>query len=162
MGMDGSDEFLGRGYTKIRDIGHGSFGKAVLVQDGDGRQLVVKLIDTRSLNAKQRRDAVNEVKVLAILRHPFIVSYRDSFTDNRSLAIVMKGGDLNQRNVDARKACKTLPEVKILRWVTEAVFELKYMHEKHVIHRDSFSPRRKPRVGQQRHAQSDHPRPSRD
>ena len=53
-------------------------------------------------------------------------------------------------------------QVKILRWVTEAVFELKYMHEKHVIHRDSFSPRRKPRVGQQRHAQSDHPRPSRD
>jgi len=129
----------GRGYAKIKDIGQGSYGKAVLVQDRDGKMYVMKVIDMSRMDSKQRKDAANEVKVLSSLKHPYIVSYRESFTEHRNLAIVMDyadGGDLHDRIVRTRKAGKTFPEEKILRWLTEATLALKYMHDKHVLHRD--------------------------
>lgn len=129
----------GRGYAKIKDIGAGSYGKAVLVQDRDGKLFVMKIIDMSRMDSKQRKDAANEVKVLASLKHPYIVSYRESFTENRNLAIVMDyadGGDLHERIAKTRKAMKTFSEDKIVRWFTEATLALKYMHDKHVLHRD--------------------------
>lgn len=129
----------GRGYAKIKDIGQGSYGKAVLVQDREGKLFVMKIIDMSRMDNKQRKDAANEVKVLASLKHPYIVSYRESFTEHRNLAIVMDyadGGDLHERIAKTRKAMKTFGEDKIVRWFTEATLALKYMHDKHVLHRD--------------------------
>merc|ERR1719453_2118994 len=91
------------------------------------------------MDSKMRKDAINEVKVLSSLKHPYIVSYRESFTENRNLAIVMDyadGGDLHERIAKTRKAMKTFSEMKVLRWLTEATLALKYMHDKHVLHRD--------------------------
>jgi len=127
------------GYKKIRDIGHGSYGKATLVEDQDGKRYVMKTIDMSLMDDKQRKDAQNEVKVLSCLKHPYIVSYRESFTKNGLLAIVMDyadGGDLYQRVTRTRKIGQLLPERQILRWFTEAALALKYMHDKHVLHRD--------------------------
>merc|ERR1719253_2385986 len=123
-----------RGYTKLKDIGSGSYGKAVLVQDREGKLYVMKIIDMSRMDQKQRKDAINEVRVLSSLKHPYIVSYRESFTENKSLAIVMDyadGGDLHQRIQRTREAGKSFPEEKILRWATEATLALKYMHGKH-------------------------------
>merc|ERR1719453_1128729 len=91
------------------------------------------------MDSKMRKDAINEVKVLSSLKHPYIVSYRESFTENRNLAIVMDyadGGDLHERISRTRKAMKTFSEDKIVRWFTEATLALKYMHDKHILHRD--------------------------
>jgi len=127
------------GYTKVREIGHGSYGKATLVQDQEGKLYVMKTIDMSTMDRKQRRDAVNEVKVLSCLKHPYIVSYRESFSESSTLAIVMdyaEGGDLFQRIGHTRKLGQSLSERQILRWFTEAALALKYMHDKHVLHRD--------------------------
>eukprot|EP00927_Polykrikos_kofoidii_P078957 TRINITY_DN75759_c0_g1_i1.p1 TRINITY_DN75759_c0_g1~~TRINITY_DN75759_c0_g1_i1.p1 ORF type:complete len:336 (-),score=51.90 TRINITY_DN75759_c0_g1_i1:116-1123(-) len=127
------------GYTKVRDIGQGSYGKATLVQDQEGKMYVMKTIDMSAMDKKQRRDAINEVRVLSFLRHPYIVSYRESFSEHTTLAIVMDyadGGDLYQRIGQTRKAGHSLVERQILRWFTEAALALKYMHDKHVLHRD--------------------------
>jgi len=127
------------GYTKVKEIGQGSYGKATLVQDTENKLYVMKTIDMSSMDKKQRRDAINEVRVLSFLKHPYIVSYRESFSENNTLAIVMDyadGGDLYQRIGATRKAGQTLGERPILRWFTEASLALKYMHDKHVLHRD--------------------------
>jgi NIMA (never in mitosis gene a)-related kinase len=142
MGMEHEDcrhSVPGRGYAKIKDIGAGSYGKAVLVQDREAKLYVMKIIDMSRMDSKQRKDAANEVKVLSSLKHPYIVSYRESFTENKHLAIVMDyadGGDLHERIKRTRKAMQTLSEDKIVRWFTEATLALKYMHDKHVLHRD--------------------------
>jgi NIMA (never in mitosis gene a)-related kinase len=123
----------------VRDIGQGSYGKATLVQDHEGKLYVMKTIDMSSMDKKQRRDAINEVRVLSFLKHPYIVSYRESFSESSTLAIVMDyadGGDLYQRIGLTRKAGATFIERQILRWFTEAALALKYMHDKHVLHRD--------------------------
>lgn len=127
------------GYTKVREVGSGSFGKAILVKDVEGRQYVLKAIDISRMDSKERRDAVNEVRVLSSLKHPYIVSYRESFLDGRSLCIVMdyaEGGDLYTRITKTRKAGQTFPEPTVLRWFTQASLALKHMHEKHILHRD--------------------------
>eukprot|EP00747_Dinoflagellata_sp_TGD_P029797 gnl/TRDRNA2_/TRDRNA2_134177_c1_seq1.p1 gnl/TRDRNA2_/TRDRNA2_134177_c1~~gnl/TRDRNA2_/TRDRNA2_134177_c1_seq1.p1 ORF type:complete len:518 (+),score=74.59 gnl/TRDRNA2_/TRDRNA2_134177_c1_seq1:98-1651(+) len=128
-----------RGYSFVRSIAQGSFGKVVLVQDREQRLLVMKTIDLGPLDSKQKRDAVNEVKVLSSLRHPYIVSYRESFAENGFLKIVMEyaeGGDLHQRIEKTRKARQSFFEHRIVRWFTEAALGLQYLHGKHLLHRD--------------------------
>mmetsp|Transcript_69247 Transcript_69247/g.122511 ORF Transcript_69247/g.122511 Transcript_69247/m.122511 type:complete len:427 (+) Transcript_69247:85-1365(+) len=137
--MSTSDAGPGRGYTKIRDIGQGSYGKAVLVQDRENKLYVMKIIDMSRMDSKQRKDAINEVRVLSSLKHPYIVSYRESYTENKNLAIVMDyadGGDLHQRIQKKKQSGQVFPEEKITRWLTEATLALKYLHDKHVLHRD--------------------------
>merc|ERR1719428_1515045 len=127
------------GYTKVREIGSGSFGKAILVKDQENRQYVLKAIDISRMDSKERRDAVNEVRVLSSLKHPYVVSYRESFLDGRSLCIVMdfaEGGDLYNRIAKTRKAGQSFPEGQIVRWFTQASLALKHLHERHVLHRD--------------------------
>lgn len=128
-----------RGYTRVQEIGKGSYGLCSLVQDREGKLYVMKTIDISRMDGKQRRDAINEVKVLSSLKHPYIVSYRESFTEGGALAIVMDyadGGDLYNRIQRTRRAGQTFQEVQVMRWFTEAALAMKYMHDKHVLHRD--------------------------
>lgn len=127
------------GYTKIREIGSGSFGKAILVKDPENRQYVLKAIDISRMDSKERKDAVNEVRVLSSLKHPYVVSYRESFLDGRTLCIVMdyaEGGDLYNRIAKQRKAQQNFPENQIVRWFTQLSLAMKHLHERHVLHRD--------------------------
>ena len=101
-----------RGYSKIRDIGQGSYGKAMFVTDLEGKLCVMKTIDMSAMDKKQRRDAINEVRVLSALKHPYIVSYRESFSEKQILTIVMDyadGGDLYQRVVRTKKKGEACP-----------------------------------------------------
>mmetsp|Transcript_49486 Transcript_49486/g.107757 ORF Transcript_49486/g.107757 Transcript_49486/m.107757 type:complete len:355 (+) Transcript_49486:143-1207(+) len=127
------------GYTRVREIGSGSFGKAILVNDAEGKPFVLKAIDLSRMDSKERRDAVNEVRVLSSLKHPYVVAYRESFLDNRTLCIVMdyaEGGDLHNRIALTRKAGQTFAEAQVVRWITQASLALKHIHERHVLHRD--------------------------
>merc|ERR1719271_1347580 len=82
---------------------------------------------------------MNEAKVLAALKHPYIVNYRESFMDGHKLYIVMdyaEKGDLFKTIDRARRKFQKLPEAKILRWITQMLLGCKYLHEKHILHRD--------------------------
>ena len=49
------------------------------------------------MNMKQRREASNEANVLKSMKHPYIISYKESFMEKNNLCIVMDfadGGDL--------------------------------------------------------------------
>lgn len=130
---------MSRGYTEVRPIGKGSFGVATLVQDRTGHFLVMKSVDIRRLDSRQQADAVNEVKVLASLKHPYIVRYQESFLENGMLAILMEyaaNGDLLQRIERARKKHQAFTEPQILVWFTQVVLGLKYLHGKQILHRD--------------------------
>lgn len=129
---------VAHGYHRIREIGVGSFGKAVLVKK-DNRYYAMKIVDTSRMSSKERKDAMNEVKVLSALKHPYIVSYRESFMDDARLCIIMdyaEGGDLFKVIDKVRRSYSRLGEEKIVRWMTQAFLALKYLHDKHVLHRD--------------------------
>jgi NIMA (never in mitosis gene a)-related kinase len=128
-----------RGYTEIRKIGEGSFGKAILVEAADQSRLVCKMIDVSKASAKETQDAVKEGQLLSQFRHPYIVRYKESFIECGWMCIVMdycQGGELGQKIQETRKARQTLAEEQILRWITQALLALKAIHAKHILHRD--------------------------
>ncbi|CAJ1343166.1 unnamed protein product, partial [Effrenium voratum] len=87
----------------------------------------------------QFQDAIKESRLLAALKHPYIVRYRHSFHEQGWLCIFMdycEGGDLSKIIESAKRRSQRLPEEQVLRWITQALLALKYIHEKHVLHRD--------------------------
>eukprot|EP00933_Yihiella_yeosuensis_P004874 TRINITY_DN109276_c0_g1_i1.p1 TRINITY_DN109276_c0_g1~~TRINITY_DN109276_c0_g1_i1.p1 ORF type:complete len:522 (-),score=94.00 TRINITY_DN109276_c0_g1_i1:243-1808(-) len=128
-----------KGYQEIKKIGEGSFGKAILVQGRDGQKLVCKMVDVSKASAKEQREALQEGQLLAGLKHPYIVRYRENFTEAGWFCILMdfcEGGDLTKQIETSRRSRKPLSEDQVLRWFTQAMLSLKYIHDRHILHRD--------------------------
>lgn len=128
-----------RGWREVRQIGEGSFAKALLVESGDGTQAVCKVMDISEANKKEAEAALKEGRLLASLQHPFVVRYRDSFCEAGLLCLIMdfcEGGELAKQIRRARRNQQRIPEEQILRWFTQAMLSLKYVHDKHILHRD--------------------------
>ncbi|XP_011985032.2 serine/threonine-protein kinase Nek1 isoform X14 [Ovis aries] len=125
-------------YIRVQKIGEGSFGKAILVRSTeDGRQYVIKEINISRMSNKEREESRREVAVLANMRHPNIVQYRESFEENGSLYIVMdycEGGDLFKR-INAQKGI-LFQEDQILDWFVQICLALKHVHDRKILHRD--------------------------
>ncbi|KAM9084042.1 serine/threonine-protein kinase Nek1 isoform 5-T7 [Megaptera novaeangliae] len=125
-------------YVRVQKIGEGSFGKAILVKSiEDGRQYVIKEINISSMSSKEREESRREVAVLANMKHPNIVQYRESFEENGSLYIVMdycEGGDLFKR-INAQKGV-LFQEDQILDWFVQICLALKHVHDRKILHRD--------------------------
>eukprot|EP00826_Nyctotherus_ovalis_P017615 TRINITY_DN15196_c0_g1_i4.p1 TRINITY_DN15196_c0_g1~~TRINITY_DN15196_c0_g1_i4.p1 ORF type:complete len:397 (-),score=113.93 TRINITY_DN15196_c0_g1_i4:148-1338(-) len=93
------------------------------------------------MDKKQREEAVLEIHILKYMRHPYIVTYRESFMDktNRCLCIVMDyadGGDLYTRIAQQKKVAKPFSESQILDWFLQICLALKHIHSKRILHRD--------------------------
>ncbi|PNI61857.1 NEK1 isoform 4 [Pan troglodytes] len=125
-------------YVRLQKIGEGSFGKAILVKSTeDGRQYVIKEINISRMSSKEREESRREVAVLANMKHPNIVQYRESFEENGSLYIVMdycEGGDLFKR-INAQKGV-LFQEDQILDWFVQICLALKHVHDRKILHRD--------------------------
>lgn len=127
------------GYREIKKVGEGSFGKAILVQTADGSRLICKMVDISKASARETQDALKEGKLLATLKHPYVVRYRENFTEKGWFCILMdycEGGDLTQQISKAKRSRQPFQEEQILRWLTQAMLGLKYIHDKHILHRD--------------------------
>ncbi|XP_030901640.2 serine/threonine-protein kinase Nek1 isoform X3 [Melopsittacus undulatus] len=125
-------------YIKVRKIGEGSFGKAFLVKAKEnGQQYVIKEINISKMSNKEREESRREVAVLANMKHPNIVLYRESFEENGCLYIVMdycEGGDLFKK-INAQKGI-LFSEDQILDWFVQICLALKHIHDRKILHRD--------------------------
>ncbi|XP_010187448.1 PREDICTED: serine/threonine-protein kinase Nek1-like, partial [Mesitornis unicolor] len=125
-------------YIKVQKIGEGSFGKAILVKAKEnGQQYVIKEINISKMSNKEREEARREVAVLANMKHPNIVLYRESFEENGFLYIVMdycEGGDLFKK-INAQKG-NLFSEDQILDWFVQICLALKHIHDRKILHRD--------------------------
>ncbi|XP_051025826.1 serine/threonine-protein kinase Nek3 [Acomys russatus] len=125
------------GYTVLRVIGEGSFGRALLVlQDSSNQTFAMKeirLLKSSSDTQNSRKEAV----LLAKMKHPNIVAFKESFEAEGYLYIVMEycdGGDLMQR-IKQQKG-KLFPEDTILNWFIQICLGVNHIHKKRVLHRD--------------------------
>lgn len=82
-------------YTKIRLLGEGSFGKAYLVKRvRNGEMCVMKMIDIHRMPEKEKRETVQEAKLLEALGHPNIVQFIEVYKTKRGkLCIIMDYAD---------------------------------------------------------------------
>ncbi|XP_014245638.2 serine/threonine-protein kinase Nek8-like isoform X2 [Cimex lectularius] len=128
---------LENSYEKIRTVGKGAFGTAILYRRiSDSKLVILKEIDMTELNAAERQMALNEVEVLSVLHHPNIISYLGSFEINGMLIIEMEyadGGTLSQFII---KSKNPINELEIWNLYKQIVAAIQYMHEHNILHRD--------------------------
>ncbi|XP_052607754.1 serine/threonine-protein kinase Nek3 isoform X5 [Peromyscus californicus insignis] len=124
-------------YTVLRVIGQGSFGRALLVRQESSNQKFamkeVRLLKSFSETRNSRKEAV----LLAKMKHPNIVAFKEAFEAEGNLYIVMEycdGGDLMQK-IKQQKG-KLLPEDTILNWFIQICLGVNHIHKKRVLHRD--------------------------
>lgn len=126
-------------YRRLKMVGAGSFGIAVLYQrDTDGAQVVIKQISLTDLTSLERQLAMNEVVVFSKLHHPNIIQYFNSFIRNDTLLIEMEyadGGTLAQL-INERDPGNRFSERFILGIFEQIISAINYMHEEGIMHRD--------------------------
>ncbi|XP_029006926.1 serine/threonine-protein kinase Nek4 [Betta splendens] len=126
-------------YIFIRVVGKGSYGEVNLVKNRtDRKQYVIKKLNLTTSSKRERRAAEQEAQLLSQLRHPNIVTYRESWEgDDCQLYIVMgfcEGGDLYHR-LKQQKG-ELLPERQVVEWFVQIAMALQYLHDKNILHRD--------------------------
>jgi len=126
----------------LNEIGKGAFGsvyRAKRIQDGE--LYALKQIDISILKEKEKENCINEVRLLASIDHPNIVSYKDAFYDNdsQSLNIIMEymdDGDLEMKIHQIRKNKEIFKENEIWNYLLCMVNGLKCLHDNKIMHRD--------------------------
>ncbi|XP_053890853.1 serine/threonine-protein kinase Nek4 isoform X4 [Malaclemys terrapin pileata] len=126
-------------YFFLRAVGKGSYGEVSLVRHRqDNRQYVIKKLNLKHASSRERKAAEQEAQLLSQLKHPNIVTYRESWEgEDGLLYIVMgfcEGGDLYHKLKEQKG--KPLPENQVVEWFVQIAMALQYLHEKHILHRD--------------------------
>lgn len=83
----------------ISRLGEGSYSSVWKVKrKSDGQEYAMKKVKLSTLNQKEKENALNEVRILASIKNPHIISYKEAFLDDNAttLCIIMEyaaGGD---------------------------------------------------------------------
>lgn len=93
------------------------------------------------LNAKEKDNAINEVRILASINHENIAGYKEAFFEEAtsSLCIVMEyanGGDLQSKINQLKKGNKHMREEEVWSIFYQMVNGLNALHKKRIVHRD--------------------------
>ncbi|XP_013917019.1 PREDICTED: serine/threonine-protein kinase Nek9 [Thamnophis sirtalis] len=135
-GLGGEQEELH--YAPIRVLGRGAFGEATLYRRTEDDSLVVwKEVDLTRLSEKERRDALNEIVILALLQHDNIIAYYNHFMDNTTLLIELEycnGGNLYDKILRQKD---TLFEEEMVVWyLFQIASAVSCIHREGILHRD--------------------------
>ncbi len=86
----------------------------------DNQEYALKKVRLSKMESKELQNALNEVRLLASIRNPFVCGYKEAFIDSAtdSLCIVMEyvdGGDLHNKITKLAEEGKDLQEAEIWR-----------------------------------------------
>ena len=126
-------------YEFLGNIGQGMSGKVYKARHKkENRFYAIKKLNFNEINEKERIAIQDEVNLLKQLKHPNIVTYKDSFFDNDNcLNIVMVFCELGDMYTKIHKQKgEYFPEETILLWVAQLCLALSYVHDKQILHRD--------------------------
>ncbi|KAH0800292.1 CAMK family protein kinase [Histomonas meleagridis] len=117
-------------YKDAEIIGKGSYGKVYKARNIHTNEIVaIKTIKLKHLNRTEKSKALKEAQLLSKLHHPNIVSYKESWTKNEKLYIVMEyieGGDLGK--VIKKRHGTLFRESEVLHYFVQLVSVIDYIH----------------------------------
>ena len=126
-------------YEFLGNIGQGMSGKVYKAKHKkENRFYAIKKLNFNEINEKERIAIQDEVNLLKQLKHPNIVTYKDSFFDKENcLNIVMVFCEMGDMYTKIRKQKgEYFPEETILLWIAQLCLALSYVHDKQILHRD--------------------------
>ena len=125
-------------YTKVKVLGRGAFGEAVLYRKTTTSDLVVwKEVNLQRASEKDRADALNEVEILSLLDHINVIAYYNHFFDGSSLFIEMEyanDGSLHHKIIS--RDGNLFEEKEALLYFYQLVSAVGYIHNFGILHRD--------------------------
>lgn len=87
-------------FKLLSKLGDGAYSKVYKVKRiEDNQNYALKKVSLNNLSDKEKENAINEVRILASIRHENVIAYKEAFFDSKgeSLCIVMEycdNGDL--------------------------------------------------------------------
>eukprot|EP00201_Polytomella_parva_P011603 CAMPEP_0175073940 /NCGR_PEP_ID=MMETSP0052_2-20121109/20920_1 /TAXON_ID=51329 ORGANISM="Polytomella parva, Strain SAG 63-3" /NCGR_SAMPLE_ID=MMETSP0052_2 /ASSEMBLY_ACC=CAM_ASM_000194 /LENGTH=341 /DNA_ID=CAMNT_0016341963 /DNA_START=37 /DNA_END=1059 /DNA_ORIENTATION=+ len=127
-------------FKVLKFLGKGSYGSVYLVQRLlDGQTYALKEMDVRSMNQAEKEDSINEIRLLASVQHPNVISYNEAFLDGNRLCIIMEyapEGDLAKIIKKHQMMKRPIPEDFIWRSWIQIVIGLQALHGMRILHRD--------------------------
>ena len=126
-------------YEFLGNIGQGMSGKVYKAKHKkENRFYAIKKLNFNEINEKERIAIQDEVNLLKQLKHPNIVTYKDSFFDNENcLNIVMVFCEMGDMYTKIRKQKgEYFSEETIFLWIAQLCLALSYVHDKQILHRD--------------------------
>ena len=125
----------------MKKLGEGTYGSAYLVQSKITHKLwVIKKVDLNDMMFEERLKAKEEAKILEVLNHPNIITFKDVFKDKKlHLNLVMEyadGGELADLVRERRRAGDSFTEDEILNYFTQICLAIKHCHDRKILHRD--------------------------
>ena len=127
-------------FEKVKFLGKGTYGSVWLVRRrSTGRTYALKEVDMKNKKQVEREESVNEIRILASVRHPNIIRYRDSFIEGTTLYIIIDyadGGDLAAAISAHRERGARMPEDYIWAVFIQIALGVEYLHRNRILHRD--------------------------
>jgi aurora kinase len=120
-----------------RPLGRGRFGRVYLARErSSGYVCALKVLYKNEMQqAKTERQVRREIEIQSNLRHPNILKLLSHFHDSKRVFLVLDFAGKGDLSTHLRRENR-FPEWKAAQYIAQIAYALKYMHRKHVIHRD--------------------------
>ena len=103
-------------YDILNLVGEGAFASVFRVKrKSDSKEYALKRIKLNQMNQKEVSNSLNEVRLLASIKSPYIIGYKDAFIDEntKSLCIITEfasNGDLAGKIKNLKKSNRFMDE----------------------------------------------------
>ena len=128
-----------RDFELLKFLGKGTFGAVYQARRQEDKKVyAIKKVDTRRMPHKERAESVNEIRVLASISGPHVITFYEAFVDADILYIVTEfatHGDMLGYLKNAKRKGQ-LPEATVWSLFIQMCLGVQSLHDKNILHRD--------------------------
>jgi NIMA (never in mitosis gene a)-related kinase len=131
-----------KNFEIINKLGNGAYSEVFKVRrKADSKIYALKKVKLKNLKEKEKQNSLNEIRILASIKSPFVIGYKEAFftEEDKTLNLVMEyadSGDLYQKIKLFKKKKLFFEEKDIWKIFIQITRGLKSLHDLNILHRD--------------------------